>query len=74
MVLLKGPKNSREAMKHFGPAPSVPHNHTKPYVRSKGWKFEKARGKRNNKELGLKMLFLESIFALEFKPDRIDLS
>ncbi|KAM2035483.1 hypothetical protein EV2_039466 [Malus domestica] len=68
MVLLRGPKNSREVVKHFSPAPGVPHNHTKPYVRSKGWKFEKARGKRNNKELGLKMLFLESIFALEFKP------
>ncbi|KAM2075472.1 hypothetical protein ACFX1T_038359 [Malus domestica] len=68
MVLLRGPKNSREVVKHFSPTPGVPHNHTKPYVRSKGWKFEKARGKRNNKELGLKMLFLESIFALEFKP------
>ncbi|PKU60830.1 60S ribosomal protein L18-2 [Dendrobium catenatum] len=39
-VLLRGPKNAREAVKHFGPAPGVPHSHTKPYVRSKGRKFE----------------------------------
>ncbi|KAG9147782.1 hypothetical protein Leryth_026430 [Lithospermum erythrorhizon] len=33
-VVLRGPKNSREAVKHFGPAPGVPHSHTfKPYVR-----------------------------------------
>nr|GEV95370.1 60S ribosomal protein L18-2 [Tanacetum cinerariifolium] len=43
-VLLRGPKNSREAVRHFGKAPGVPHSHTKPYVRSKGRKFEKARG------------------------------
>ncbi|RZC80730.1 hypothetical protein C5167_043320 [Papaver somniferum] len=47
-VLLRGPKNSREAVKHFG-APGVPHSHSKPYVRSKGRKFEKARGKRNSR-------------------------
>ncbi|XLS61167.1 hypothetical protein HN51_015395 [Arachis hypogaea] len=48
-VLLRGPKNAREAVKHFGPAPGVPHSHTKPYVRSKGRKFERARGRRNSK-------------------------
>ncbi|KAK9945702.1 hypothetical protein M0R45_011201 [Rubus argutus] len=48
-ILLRGPKNAREAVKHFGPAPGVPHSHTKPYVRSKGRKFEKARGKRNSR-------------------------
>lgn len=48
-VLLRGPKNSREAVKHFGPAPGVPHSHTKPYVRSKGRKFERARGRRNSR-------------------------
>ncbi|XP_020268682.1 60S ribosomal protein L18-2-like [Asparagus officinalis] len=48
-VLLRGTKNSREAVKHFGPAPGVPHSHTKPYVRSKGRKFEKARGRRNSR-------------------------
>ncbi|ONK78696.1 uncharacterized protein A4U43_C02F21480 [Asparagus officinalis] len=45
-VLLRGPKNSREAVRHFGPAPD---SHTKPYVRSKGRKFEKARGRRNSR-------------------------
>ncbi|KAL4341204.1 hypothetical protein GQ457_08G004920 [Hibiscus cannabinus] len=48
-VLLRGPKNGREAVKHFGPAPGVPHSHTKPYVRSHGRKFERARGRRNSK-------------------------
>mmetsp|Transcript_5526 Transcript_5526/g.14360 ORF Transcript_5526/g.14360 Transcript_5526/m.14360 type:complete len:188 (-) Transcript_5526:192-755(-) len=45
-ILLRGPKNSREAVKHFGRAPGVPHSNTKPFVRSKGRKFEKARGRR----------------------------
>ncbi|XWS64499.1 hypothetical protein CRYUN_Cryun05aG0009100 [Craigia yunnanensis] len=35
-VLLRGPKNAREAVKHFGPAPGVPHSHTKPYVPLEG--------------------------------------
>ena len=48
-VLLRGPKNNREAVKHFGPAPGVPHSSTKPYVRAKGRKFEKARGRRNSR-------------------------
>ncbi|XP_016454707.2 large ribosomal subunit protein eL18y [Nicotiana tabacum] len=48
-VLLRGPKNSREAVKHFGRAPGVPHSHTKPYVRAKGRKFERARGKRKSR-------------------------
>ncbi|KAJ0977749.1 hypothetical protein J5N97_013223 [Dioscorea zingiberensis] len=48
-ILLRGPKNAREAVKHFGPAPGVPHSHTKPYIRSKGRKFEKARGRRNSR-------------------------
>ncbi|KAF6173809.1 hypothetical protein GIB67_003810 [Kingdonia uniflora] len=48
-VLLRGPKNAREAVKHFGKAPGVPHSHTKPYVRSTGRKFEKARGRRNSR-------------------------
>ena len=117
-LLLRGPKNAREAVKHFGRAPGevphehlnawgagsrmphcyalcllgaclpcsgivyiagaqpaaywdstayhldrlasgsflttswhtgVPHSHTKPYVRSKGRKFEKARGRRKSR-------------------------
>lgn len=45
-VLLRGPKNAREAVRHFGPAPGVPHSSTRPYVRSNGRKFERARGRR----------------------------
>ncbi len=49
-VLLRGPKNAREAVAHFGHSTSVSnphtHNHVKPYIRSKGRKFEKARGRR----------------------------
>ncbi|KAL6572628.1 60S ribosomal protein L18 [Orobanche minor] len=48
-VLLRGSRKAREAVRHFGPAPGVPHRHTKPYVRSKGIKFENARGKTNSK-------------------------
>ncbi|CAG8575878.1 14707_t:CDS:2 [Funneliformis caledonium] len=42
-VLLRGPKSARESVKHFGMGP---HKNKKPYVRSKGRKFEKARGRR----------------------------
>ena len=45
VVLMRGTRD-REAKKHFGPAPGVPGSHAKPYVRSKGRKFEQARGKR----------------------------
>lgn len=45
-LLLRGPRTAREANKHFGPAPGVPGSHTKPYTRSKGRKFEMARGRR----------------------------
>ena len=49
-VLLRGPKKAREVYKHFGhkstsTSPST-HCNVKPYVRSKGRKFEKARGRR----------------------------
>ncbi|KAI0164222.1 putative 60S ribosomal protein L18-B [Hypoxylon sp. FL1284] len=45
-LLLRGPKNAREAYKHFGMGP---HKHKKPYVESKGRKFEKARGRRRSR-------------------------
>ncbi|GAM85744.1 hypothetical protein ANO11243_037520 [Dothideomycetidae sp. 11243] len=45
-LLLRGPKNAREAVKHFG---FGPHKHKKPYVESKGRKFEKGRGRRRSK-------------------------
>ena len=44
-ILLQGPRKAREAVKHFGAA-GVPNAHVKPYVRSKGRKFERARGRR----------------------------
>jgi large subunit ribosomal protein L18e len=44
-LLLRGCKSHRESARHFG-APGVAHSHVKPYVRAKGRKFEKARGRR----------------------------
>lgn len=46
VLLLRGPKNDREAVKHFG---FGPHKHKKPYIESKGRKFEKGRGRRRSK-------------------------
>ncbi|KAI6105372.1 ribosomal protein L18e/L15P [Pisolithus sp. B1] len=45
-VLLRGKKNTREAVKHFGMGP---HKHKKPYTASKGRKFERARGRRKSR-------------------------
>jgi large subunit ribosomal protein L18e len=51
-VLLRGRKKAREVYRHFGHRTTVtnPHTHNsvKPYVRSKGRKFEKARGRRRS--------------------------
>lgn len=47
-VMMQGKRTAREACKHFGKAPGVPHSHTRPYVRSKGRKFERARGRRRS--------------------------
>lgn len=50
-VLLRGPK-TREAQAHFGHRTTVnnptTHNSVKPHVRSKGRKFERARGRRGS--------------------------
>uniref|UniRef100_V9LFT1 60S ribosomal protein L18 n=1 Tax=Callorhinchus milii TaxID=7868 RepID=V9LFT1_CALMI len=48
-VLLSGPRKGRQVYRHFGPAPGTPHSHTKPYIRSKGRKFERARGRRSSR-------------------------
>lgn len=45
VVLLRSTK-MREVKKHFGRAPGLPGSTTKPYVRAKGRKFERARGRR----------------------------
>ena len=47
-VLLRGPKNARETVRHFG-APGVPGSTAKPYVASKGRKVERARGRRKSR-------------------------
>jgi large subunit ribosomal protein L18e len=48
VILLRGPR-SRETLRHFGRAPGVPGSSAKPFVRAKGRKFEKARGKRKSR-------------------------
>ncbi|KAF5002633.1 hypothetical protein FDECE_10564 [Fusarium decemcellulare] len=45
-LILRGPKNAREAVKHFG---FGPHKHKKPQIQSKGRKFERARGRRRSR-------------------------
>ncbi|WEW55612.1 hypothetical protein PRK78_001043 [Emydomyces testavorans] len=45
-ILLRGKKNAREAVKHFG---FGPHSGKKPRVSSKGRKFERARGRRRSR-------------------------
>merc|ERR1712121_110721 len=47
-VLMQGPRKSRDAYSHFG-APGVPKSNAAPYVRSKGRKFERARGRRKSR-------------------------
>ena len=41
VILLRGSRDR----KHFGPVPGVTGSYAKPYVRSKGRKFEQDRGK-----------------------------
>jgi len=52
-VLVRGAKNARESVRHFGrPGTSDRQSnglHVKPFVRSKGRKQEKARGRRRSK-------------------------
>lgn len=45
-VLLRGRRHAREVYRHFY---GVAGKHVKPYVRSKGRKFEKARGRRSSR-------------------------
>eukprot|EP00093_Oithona_nana_P005080 05080.XXX_42077_42726_1 [CDS] Oithona nana genome sequencing. len=44
-LLLQGRRTARKAHRHFGAA-GKPGSHVKPLVRSKGRKFERARGRR----------------------------
>ena len=47
-VLIQGRRNHRESVKHFG-TPGAPGSKAQPFVRSKGRKFEKARGRRTSR-------------------------
>ncbi|XP_076445769.1 large ribosomal subunit protein eL18-like [Babylonia areolata] len=47
-VLMQGARKARQAYRHFG-APGVPNSNAAPYVRSKGRKFERARGRRKSR-------------------------
>lgn len=47
-ILLQGRRTAREAYKHFG-NPGAPGSKTKPFVRSEGRKFERARGRRTSR-------------------------
>merc|ERR1712087_503318 len=47
-VLIQGSRKSRDAYRHFG-APGVPNSKAAPFVRSKGRKFERARGRRKSR-------------------------
>lgn len=45
-LLLQGRRTARVACRYMGKAPGVPDSSTRPYVRAKGRKFERARGRR----------------------------
>ena len=47
-LLLQGARHARRANRQFGAA-GLPGSHVKPLVRSKGRKFEKARGRRSSR-------------------------
>jgi large subunit ribosomal protein L18e len=47
-MMIQGPRKAREAEKHFGAA-GKPNSHVKPFTRSKGRKFERARGRRQSR-------------------------
>uniref|UniRef100_A0A2I3G8Y7 Large ribosomal subunit protein uL15/eL18 domain-containing protein n=1 Tax=Nomascus leucogenys TaxID=61853 RepID=A0A2I3G8Y7_NOMLE len=46
-VLLSGPRKGRKVYGHFDKALGTPQSHTKPYVHSKGRKFERTRDYKN---------------------------
>jgi len=47
-LMIQGPRKARVAERHFGAA-GRPGSHVKPFVRSKGRKFESARGRRESR-------------------------
>eukprot|EP00501_MAST-03F_sp_TOSAG23-6_P000788 GSMAST32.ASY1.ANO1.818.1 assembled CDS len=52
-VLVRGAKTAREAQRHFGRPGTGDRQknglHVKPFIRAKGRKFEKARGRRKSR-------------------------
>merc|ERR1712050_199269 len=47
-LMIQGPRKARTAEKHFGAA-GRPGSHVKPFTRSRGRKFESARGRRESR-------------------------
>merc|ERR1711981_120911 len=47
-LLLQGKRTARKSNRHFGAA-GKPGSHVKPFVRAKGRKFERARGRRQSR-------------------------
>ena len=45
-ILIRG-RRSREALKHFGPAPGIKHSHTKPYVNNANHRANERLHKHN---------------------------
>ena len=48
-VLLRGVLKARKAYRYFGPGAGTSDSHQRPFVRSQGRKFEKARGRRRSR-------------------------
>ena len=48
-VLLRGPLKARKAYAYFGKGAGTTASHQRPFVRAKGRKFEKARGRRRSR-------------------------
>lgn len=49
VLLLRGKRTAREAYEHFGKPPGTPGSKARPYLISKGRKFERARGRRKSR-------------------------
>lgn len=49
VVVLRGKLTARKQFKHFGTSPGASGSKARPYIRSKGRKFEKARGRRKSR-------------------------
>ncbi|KAF5197088.1 60S ribosomal protein L18 [Thalictrum thalictroides] len=60
-VLLRGPKNVVEAVKHIGKAPCVPPSHTKPYVRSREESLKRLEEKGKAGDLRSKCVVMKAI-------------